>query len=84
MLRTRVDGRGRQIPTPAPDKTGYTEAAGGFGGPLLKTVHCIVKNSMNPQQSQSVSHMYVISTEYMYSTRTNTVYGTTAVLYLGT
>ena len=42
-LMTRVNGRGRLIPTPAPDKTGYTEVAGGLGGPLLKTVHCIVK-----------------------------------------
>ena len=42
-LGTRVNGRGRLIPTPAPDKTGYTEVAGGLGGPSLKTVHCIVK-----------------------------------------
>ena len=41
-LMTRVNGRGRLIPTPAPDKKGCTEAAGGLGGPLLKTIHCIV------------------------------------------
>ena len=42
-LMTRVNGRGRLIPTPAPSNSCYTEATGGLGGPLLKTVHCIAK-----------------------------------------
>ena len=40
---TRVDGRGRLIPTPALSKIMLHLVAGGLGGPLLKTVHCIVK-----------------------------------------
>ena len=42
-LMTRVNGRGRLIPTPALSKIMLHLVAGGLGGPLLKTVHCIVK-----------------------------------------
>jgi len=52
-LMARANGRGRLIPTPALSKIMLHRAAGGLGGPLLKTVHCIY--IMNPQQSQSQS-----------------------------
>ena len=44
-LMTRVNGRGRLIPTPALSKIMLHLVAGGLGGPLLKTVHCIVKSN---------------------------------------
>jgi hypothetical protein len=54
-LMARANGRGRLIPTPALSKIMLHRAAGGLGGPLLKTVHCIY--IMNPQQPQSQSHL---------------------------
>ena len=42
-LMTRVDGLGRLIPTPALSKIMLHLVAGGLGGPLFKTVYCIVK-----------------------------------------
>ena len=57
-LMTRVDGRGRLIPTPTLSKIMLHLVAGGLGGPLLKTVHCIVKFNEPATVTVTVCHCH--------------------------
>ena len=88
-LMARANGRGRLIPTPALSKIMLHRAAGGLGGPLLKTVYCIY--TINPQQSQSQSYTIVYALpgratvaqfpgeDMFYSQTMSTMDGTVAV-----